>query len=478
MNVDLALAKARTSQYAPATESDRLPPHSIGAEQGILGCVLYSQEVAIGCMAQCIEQLNSGADAFYDLRHQTIYTALVEMYDQREAIDLITLQQRLKNKNLLEQIGGIPYLNTLQDCVPSAANLPAYLELVAEKFLMRSWVAGCTSVVSKIYNHSVEVNILVDEIEADVTRLFNSRHSSGRKLLSIKAAVNAATDSFEASMSRGGITGLSWGFHDLDKQTCGMEGGEMIVIAARPSVGKTALAMNVVEHLAVVSGVACGVFSLEMSTEQLVKRLLCSVARVDGREIRQGNITPADFEKLIPAASKVSKSPIYIDDTPSLTITQLRAKAKRMQQLHGIKLLVVDYMQLLTAPKKGDGSREQEVTRISSGLKNLAKELNIPVIVLSQLNRDLEKGGGNKVVARRPRMSDLRESGSIEQDADFVGLLYRPDEECAVNLDIAKQRNGPRDITVHLTYLPQYTRFESMARIVNDDVPNNQHNDL
>ena len=473
-----AVAKARSSPFAPKPPiADRLPPHAHEAEQGVLGCVLLSPN---DCLGQCIEKLRAGVDTFYDLRHQNIYTVMVEMYDRREVIDIITVQQKLKDRGMLDQIGGIPYLNALQDAVPSAANLSYYTDIISEKHLLRKTILTCTSIVSKVYDHEGEVDVLMDEVEVDMTSMINARTSGGRKLLTIKEGVLAATTMIEKAADKGGMLGMSTGFGDLDKLTGGMMGGEMIVVAARPSVGKTALAMNIVEHVACSCGLPTGVFSLDMTTDNLVLRLLCSVARVDGKEIRQGNINSSDIPKLTMAAGRISKAPIFIDDTPGLSITQVSAKARRWVQLHSIRLLVVDYMQKMCAPKKGDSSREQEVSRISGGLANLSKDLGIPIIVLSQLNRNLENNGGKKSTSRRPRMSDLRESGSIEQDADFIGLLYRPDEEdgsCAVNLEIAKQRNGPRDVTVNLTYLPEYTRFESAAKINDDDVPRNQSND-
>jgi replicative DNA helicase len=296
----------------------------------------------------------------------------------------------------------------------------------------------------------------------------------------IKALVNKAINTIEDYHQRQGtLTGIGTGFIDLDKMTTGLHGGEMIVIAARPSVGKTSLAMNIAEHVAVDLGLPVGVFSLEMTADSLVLRMLCSRSRVNLRNVRDGFLAERDFPKLTGSAGKLSRAPLFIDDSSGLSILQMRAKARRMQQQFGIKLFVIDYLQLLHSTSKRAENRQQEIADISSGIKALAKELNVPIIVLSQLNREVEREKG-----RPPRLSDLRESGSIEQDADLVGLLYRPskaeDEDSAseassdaipVNLLIAKQRNGPAGEDVHLTFLKTLTRFESAAKISDADAP-------
>ena len=472
------LKKARrhkATASADVLKTDRLPPHAPEAEQGVLGCVLLSPN---DCLGQCIEKLKAGADVFYDLRHQTIYTALVEMYDQREAIDVITLQQRLKDRQLLDQIGGIPYLNALQDAVPSAANVTYYADIVQEKYLLRKMIHACTSVVAKVYDYEGEVDALMDEVERDILQISESRVQGGAQ--AAKQLVHRAVETIEKYFNRqGSLGGLATGFADLDKMTDGFHGGEMIVIAARPSMGKTSFAMNIAESVAMNQKVPVGVFSLEMTSESLVMRMLCSNARVNLRQIREGFMSEADFPKLTSAAGRLSNAPLFIDDTPALSILQLRARARRMSQQYDIKLFVVDYLQLLhSTSRRGQDNRQQEISEISSGIKALAKELNVPVIVLSQLNRELEKDK-----SRKPRLSDLRESGAIEQDADLVGLLYKPstgdDDEAAppeemdgipVNLLIAKQRNGPTG-DVNLTFLKSYTRFESAAKVSDDDMP-------
>ena len=453
---------------------DRLPPHSPEAEAGVLGCALLSPNE---CLGVCIEKFKAGPEVFYDLRHQTIYEMLTEMYDAKEAIDLITLQQRLKDKQMLEGVGGLAYLASLPDAVPSAANLSFYVEIVREKHILRRMIRTCTDVVGRVYEHEGEVDSLLDEVERDILQISEARVESTS--LAIKDVVHAAINRIEEYHQRQGmLTGLSTGFTDLDKMTSGLHGGEMIVIAARPSMGKTSLAMNIAEAVAVDQKLPVGVFSLEMTSESLVLRMLCSRSRVNLRAIRDGFLAERDFPKLTGAAGKLANSPLFIDDSPGLSILQLRAKARRMSQQHGIKLFVIDYLQLLHSTARRAENRQQEIADISNGIKSLAKELNVPVIVLSQLNRELEKDKN-----RKPRLSDLRESGAIEQDADLVGLLYKPNsgdddeggggqeqEAVPVNMLIAKQRNGPTG-DVCLTFLKTYTRFESAAKISADDMP-------
>jgi replicative DNA helicase len=471
---DLKRTPRRKAPPANAAKLDRLPPHSPEAEQGVLGCVLLSPN---DCMGECIGRFKEGAEVFYDLRHQTIFSALIQMYDAREAIDVITLQQQLKNKQLLEEVGGIAYLAGLPDTVPSAANLSYYLDIVVEKYLLRKMIHTCTEVVGRVYDYEGEVDALLDEVERDILRISESRVQT--QTTTIKDLVKKAITTIEDFHQRQGmLTGVGTGFTDLDKMTSGLHGGEMVVIAARPSVGKTSLAMNIAEHVAIEQRLPVGVFSLEMTSESLVLRMLCSRSRVNLRNVREGFLAERDFPKLTGSAGKLANAPLFIDDSSALSILQLRAKARRMWQQYSIKLFVVDYLQLLHSTARRAENRQQEIADISSGIKSLAKELSVPVIVLSQLNRELEREKN-----RKPRLSDLRESGAIEQDADVVGLLYKPssdDEESGsaaeedavpMNLLIAKQRNGPTG-DVNLTFLKSYTRFESAAKVSAEDVPN------
>ncbi len=468
------LKKTRTTKASSGgTVVDRLPPHSAEAEKGVLGCVLLAPHEGMGV---CIEKFKGGSDVFYDLRHQSVFELLAEMYDQKEAIDLITVQQKLKDRKQLDAIGGISYLAELVDSVPSAANLEYYLDIVREKFLLRKMIQTCTGVVGRAYEFEGEVDSLLDEIERDVLRISEERIETSSR--TIKELVHKAINTIEEFHQRQGmLTGVATGFRDLDKMTSGLHGGEMVVIAARPSMGKTSLAMNIAEHVALEERLPVGVFSLEMTSESLVLRMLCSRSRVNLRNIRDGFLAERDFPKLTGAASKLANAPLFIDDSSGLSILQLRAKARRMFQQFGIRLFVIDYLQLLNSTSRRAENRQQEIADISNGIKALAKELNVPVIVLSQLNRELEKDKN-----RKPRLSDLRESGAIEQDADLVALLYKPSsgeeddapsqeqEAVAVNLYIAKQRNGPTG-DVPLTFLKGYTRFEGAAKVSADDIP-------
>lgn len=471
------LQRLRRKKASASTEGarvDRLPPHSAEAEQGVLGCVMLSPNE---CMGTCIERFKDGPEVFYDLRHQTIYSTLAEMFDKREPIDLITLQQRLKNAQLLDQVGGITYLASLPDTVPSAANLSYYIDIVREKHILRRMIQACTDVVGRVYDFEGEVDALLDEVERDILRISESRVQSNS--VTIKDLVKTAIGTIEDYHKRqGALTGVGTGFADLDRMTSGLHPGEMIVIAARPSMGKTSLAMNIAEAVAIEQRLPVGVFSLEMTAESLVLRMLCSRSRVNMRSVRDGFLAERDFPKLTGAASKLASAPLFIDDSSGLSILQLRAKARRMHQQHGVKLFVIDYLQLLHSTALRAENRQQEIADISNGIKSLAKELSVPVIVLSQLNRELEKDKN-----RKPRLSDLRESGAIEQDADVVALLYKPssdddeggaapmeEEAVPVNLLIAKQRNGPTG-DVNLTFLKSYTRFESAAKVSDEDVP-------
>ena len=470
---DFKKARRRKATLADPSKLDRLPPHSVEAEQGVLGCVMLSPN---DCLGHCIEKFKSGPEVFYDLRHRTVFEVLLEMYERKAAIDVITVQQVLKDKQQLEGIGGLAYLASLPDAVPSAANLDYYLEIVREKYVLRQMIGTCTEVVSRAYEHQGEVDALLDEVERDILRISGDRVATSAP--NMKELVHRAIHHIEMYHQRQGqLGGIATGFVDLDKMSDGLHEGEMIVIAARPSMGKTSLAMNIAEHVATSLRLPVGVFSLEMTAEALVMRMMSSLARVNSRNIRDGFLSERDFAKLTTAAGQLAKAPLFIDDASGLSVLQLRAKARRLHQQHGIKLFVIDYLQLLHSTARRAENRQQEIADISNGIKALAKELKVPVIVLSQLNRELEKDKN-----RKPRMSDLRESGSIEQDADLVALLYKPNvpddddgpsveqDAVPVNLLIAKQRNGPTG-DVHLTFLKSCTRFESAAKISGEDIP-------
>ncbi len=419
-------------------------------------------------IGDCVERINE--QYFYQPAHATIYTILVECWSAQRPADIITLTQILRDRKQLDEVGGPAFITHLFTFTPTAANASYYVEIVREKYVLRQIIASCTESAARAYEEQGEVNVLLDEVEQKILAINESRFKDQVPLM--KDQVMEAIETIEKLYERrGAITGLASGFNNFDRMTNGLHPSEMVVIAARPSMGKTAFAMNIAEHVAVNTKQPVAIFSLEMSSQQLVQRLLCSRARVNLGKVRDGFLSERDFPNLMTAAAKLAESQIYIDDTAGLSILELRAKARRFKQMHDIKLIVIDYLQLLrSTSRRAQDNRQLEIAEISSGVKALAKELNIPIIVLAQLNRNPEARAGGK-----PRLSDLRESGSIEQDADLVGLLvrseyYAEDEEQReetkgeAELIIAKQRNGPVG-DVKLTFLKEYTRFEDRAEV-------------
>src|SRR3984893_9043578 len=441
-------------------------PSSEDGEKGVLCSLLLSpREVADLCV------LSLRPDAFYIPAHQTIYGLILEFGDKSKPIDFVSLKQALKDRNQLEEIGGPEYLSALYSFVPTAANASYYIDIVPEKNVLRRLILACNKLSTQCYDQQGEIEPLMDDAEKEIFAITGEHVKT--EIVPTKDLVIEAIEQIEKLYeNRGSVTGLPTGFLELDRMTSGLHPAEMIVIAARPSMGKTALAMNIAEHVSINAGKPVAVFSLEMSSQQLVQRLLCSRAQVDLQNVRNGFLSERDFPKLTSAASQLAAAKMFIDDTPGLTVTELRAKSRRMKSQYDIQLIVIDYLQLLRSmSRRAQDNRQLEISEISGGIKALAKELNLPIIVIAQLNRQPDtraKEGG------RPRLSDLRESGSIEQDADLVGLLVRPeyyetDDEAKqerageAELIIAKQRNGPTG-DVPLTFLKQYTRFESRAR--------------
>lgn len=443
-------------------EAHRPLPASIDAEKGVLSSILLSpRETLITAVEKGIT-----AEHFHHPAHGTIFTALEELSKANSPIDLITVTQALSDRNQLDQIGGASILVDLQTFLPTATNADYYIDIIREKHLLRRMIAVCTASAARCYEEQGDVKALIDDVEKQVFTVAEDRVRGD--LPEIKDHVNAALDAIELLYkNRGQVTGVPTGYKQLDNMTNGLHPSEMIVIAARPSMGKTALAMNIAEHVAVDKQIPVAVFSLEMSSQQLATRLLCSRARVNLHHIRNGIMPKNAQQELFKAVTEYSASKMVIDDTAGLSINELRAKSRRLMDKHGLGLIVIDYLQLLKSPsKRGQENRQIEIAEISNGIKALAKELTIPIIVLAQLNRKSEDRGDGK-----PRISDLRESGSIEQDADVVGLLYRSayyakdDEEKSekggeAELIIAKQRNGPTG-EVPLTFLSEFTRFES-----------------
>ncbi len=451
---------------ADAMAVSRQLPQSLDAEKGLLCSILMSsREVLTDCIEQRIEE-----SSFHFPAHGTIYRVLTEMWAANQPIDLITLNEKLTNLNLLDAVGGPGVTAELLGYVPTAANAPYYLDIIREKALLRSMISVCTESITRCYEEQSDVPQLIDDVEKQIfaigeNRLRKTAPSMYDEVFSALANIEKMCE------QRGRISGLETGFTLFDQMTDGLHSGEMIIIAARPAMGKTALAMNIVEHVALhrENPKAVGVFSLEMSTQQLVQRMLCSRARVNMKEISSGIVKREGHAKLNDAAATLSESAIFIDDTPSLTIMDLRSRARRMRERQRVELIAIDYLQLCRSPsKRGQENRQIEIAEISSGIKALAKELEIPIIVLAQLNRQPEQRGGGK-----PRISDLRESGSLEQDADVVTLLVRPevyeedpdtkrDLSGKAELIIAKQRNGPTG-TIPLTFIDKFTRFENAA---------------
>ena len=429
--------------------------------------MLISPKEAIG---EAVEKINE--EYFYIPAHQTIYTALVDLWNSNQGIDLITFTQVLRDRNLLETVGGAPFVTSLFAFVPTAANVGYYLDIVRDKYVLRQIIAACTEGARRSYEEQDEVDNLLDEVEQKIYAVGEDRFKG--QSLTMKDQVMDAIEAIEKLWEqKGSLTGLATGFVEFDRMTSGLHPSEMIVIAARPSMGKTAFVMNIVEHVSVHEKRPVAVFSLEMSSQQLVQRMLCSGARVNLRKARDGFLADSDFDKLTTAAAKLAEAEIYIDDTPGLTILELRAKARRLKSKHDVGLIVIDYLQLLrSTSRRGQDNRQIEISEISAGIKGLAKELSIPIIVAAQLNRNPENRTGDS--KGRPRLSDLRESGSIEQDADLVGLLVRQEyyadteeekdeTEGKADLIIAKQRNGPTG-DVSLTFRKEFTRFEDRAR--------------
>ena len=451
------LKKSRRRKPADdVLKTDRLPPHSVEAEQGVLGCILLSPMTVI---PQCQLVLRGGPEEFYDLRHQTIYRNIIAMQEKQQAVDVITLMQRLKDCELLEQVGGITYLNTIQDSVPSAANASYYLDIVSEKHTLRRMIHVCTDAVARVYEHEGMVHELLDEIERDVLQIRPADHVGGSH---IRTLVQEAQGRIEnLFQSRGAISGLSTGIPDLDHNTDGLHPGEMVVIAAFPSTGKTAMALNIAMHNA-LNGIPVAVLSLEMQPVALTVRAICACSRVNLFDVRDQRCSDDDFQRMSETALKISNAPVYLENANGYTIGQIKAALRRMKQQHGIRLAIIDYLQLISNPSE---SREQEVSGISKGIKSAAMELGIPIITLSQLNDD----------------GKLRESRAIGQDADSIWKLANDGDKVPhdqpIKLSVEKNREGP-PATINLIFQKQFTRFESAAKVSDEDIPNDAQGEL
>lgn len=438
----------------------RIPPNSVEAEQSVLGAMLLDKE-AISAATEMI----SGED-FYREAHKEIFEAVVDIYNKNEPVDLITLTEKLKTRNTLDAVGGITFLTNLMDAVPTTHNVKYYAKIIEEKSLLRRLIRTSSDIISKSYQASDDIGNIIDDAEKGIFNISLNRSTQG--YTHVKDILNVNFDKIEELyLNKGKITGVSTGFADLDEKLSGLQKSDLVLVAARPSMGKSSFMMNIVQHAAVRDKVTTVVFSLEMSKEQLTQRLLCAEALIDAHRLRIGDINEDEWVKLARSMGPLSDSPIFIDDTPAISITEMRAKCRRLKLEHDLGLIVIDYLQLMQGKSGGSDSRQQEISEISRSLKALAREINVPVVALSQLSRAPEMRADH-----RPILSDLRESGAIEQDADVVMFLYRdeyyhPDSE-KKNIGeviIAKQRNGPTG-TVELVWLGQFTKFVNKEKFI------------
>ncbi|RMD87227.1 MAG: replicative DNA helicase [Candidatus Dadabacteria bacterium] len=440
----------------------RTPPNSMEAEESLLGGILIDNDSINSAMEVIV------SEDFYKPAHRKIFEAMAALSEKGEPIDIVTLSAKLRSLNYLEECGGIEYLSKLASITPASAHVGYYARLVKAAAIRRRLIHEAIEIINGSYAEECDIEDYLDEVEQRILQIsdYKIRPSFYEIGSIVKDSIGHVEKLYEQKEP---VTGVASGFRDLDKITAGFQPSDLIIIAARPSMGKTSLALGIVQHVGVHQGKPVALFSMEMSKEQLVLRILCSEARVDGSGVRTGNLKEKDFPRLVEAASRVADAPIYIDDTPALTVAELRAKSRRLHKEHPLSLIVVDYLQLMRSPAFSSISREQEISDISRSLKALAKELNIPVIALSQLNRSVESRND-----KRPLMSDLRESGAIEQDADVIAFIYRDEfynketeDKGVAEIIISKQRNGPTGV-VKLTFTPEYTRFDDF--IDRDDI--------
>jgi len=441
----------------PSSPAPRIPPQNVEAEQAVLGSILLKSDL-LGTVLELLKPVD-----FYKDGHKLIFEAMIDLFEKNEPQDLLTVSNLLANTNKIEQIGGAAYLATLTSIVPVISNIASYAKIIREKSILRRLITVNSDIAERCYEEQNDIDILVDEAEQAI---FDIAGSKGEQHFTpIKSIVPKAFAVVEQLYKRKEmITGVPTGYNAIDKMTAGLQPSDLIIIAARPSMGKTSFAMNIAQHASLVEKTGVAVFSLEMSKEQLVMRLLSSVGRIDSQRIRTGKLRNEDWPKLTRAVGMLSEAPIYIDDTPSISVLEMRAKVRRLASQHDIGLIVIDYLQLMQG--RNTENRTQEISEISRSLKALAKEHKVPVIALSQLNRGLESR-----TDKRPMMSDLRESGAIEQDADVICFIYRDEvynkaednpEKGTAELIIGKQRNGPTG-TSRLSFIKEFTMFENMS---------------
>jgi replicative DNA helicase len=457
---ELAIIGARRGPREAEAPRGRIPPHSLDAERAVIGGILLDND-AMHVVLQVLKK-----NDFYSEANARLYEAMTVLYSAGTPIDTVTLRSEIAARGLLAAIGGDDYLLDLTNTIPTVANIEAHAHIVREKSLVRQMILACHEISAAGYSDYGDATQFLDQAEKAIFDVAQEQVRSPYE--HVKDVVLRTFKQIHEAAERGEkITGLPSGFSQLDEMTSGMHPGDLFIIAGRPGMGKTAFALNVAMNSCIHKKAPVAIFSLEMPKEQLVKRMLCSEARVDGTRLRAGQLWREDWPKLARAAGAMSELPMWIDDTPALSMTELRAKARRLKAQNGLDLIVVDYLQLMRSGSKND-SREQEISEISRSLKGLAKELALPVIALSQLNRGVESRAGKD---KRPQLSDLRESGAIEQDADTILFIYRdevynrdnPDARNRAEIIIGKQRSGPTG-TVHCAFFNEYTRFDNLAR--------------
>ncbi|MGA1192268.1 MAG: replicative DNA helicase [Bdellovibrionota bacterium] len=448
--------KRRSEQNAPASTShSRIPPNTLEAEESVLGAVLLDNN----SIDMVLEKITS--DDFYQPRYQVLFECMRELHDKGQPIDIITLGQQLRSRNELDNVGGLEELSRLAAVVPSSAHIAYYAKMLKEMSIRRKLIHESAEISREAFDLSENIESFLDMAEQRILGVsdFRAKPAFHRVGDIVQTSVKLIEDLYQRKEP---ITGTPAGFTKLDQLTAGFQPSDLIIIAARPSMGKTAFALSISQFVGVNAKKPVALFSLEMSKEQLVTRMLCGVGKVDSARVRVGNLQEYDFPKLVEAASQIAEAPIFIDDTPAMTVTELRAKCRRLNRENPLGLILVDYLQLMRSPAYSS-SREQEISDISRSLKALAKELNVPVLALSQLNRSLENR-----TDKRPIMSDLRESGAIEQDADLIMFIYRDEvyneeteDKGVAEIIVSKQRNGPTGI-VRLAFLPEYTLFANL----------------
>ncbi|MBY7145136.1 replicative DNA helicase [Virgibacillus sp. NKC19-3] len=446
--------------------NDRIPPHNIEAEQSVIGAIFLEPE----SFSTASELLV--AEDFYRAGHQRIFQAMMSLADKGEPIDVVTVTTYLQNQKTLDEAGGVTYLSEVAGSVPTAANMEYYSKIVEEKALLRRLIRAATDIVTSGFEKEDDVETVLNEAEKNILEV-SSRQQTGA-FKTIKDVLIEVYDTIEQlHQATSDITGIPTGFRDLDRITSGFQRNDLIIVAARPSVGKTAFALNVAQNVAVNNDENVAIFSLEMGADQLVQRMLCAEGNIDSQRLRNGQLQADDWSKLTMAMGSLSNAGIYIDDSPGIRVSEIRSKCRRLKQEDGLGMILIDYLQLIQGTGSSRENRQQEVSEISRELKGLARELNVPLIALSQLSRGVESRQD-----KRPMMSDLRESGSIEQDADIVGFLYRDDyydaeseKENIIEIIISKQRNGPTG-SVELAFVKEYNKFVDLDhRYQESDVP-------